>query len=43
MIIETYLHEWISWETSTHYAITKWNGPGTIVKIEWIKKNKNEI
>jgi len=38
MIIETYLHEWISWETLTHYIIAKWNGPGTIVKVKWIKK-----
>ena len=36
----TYLHEWISWETSTHYLMTRWNGPGTIVRCEWVKKEK---
>jgi len=35
---EVYIHEWISWETSTHYLITKWNGCGTTIKNEWIRK-----
>lgn len=31
-------YKWISWETSTHYLITKWDGPGTILNCEWVKK-----
>ena len=29
-------YKWISWETSTHYCISEWNGG--IIKNKWIKK-----
>jgi hypothetical protein len=30
-------YEWISWETSTHYCISQWDGVSAI-KNKWIKK-----
>ena len=35
---EKSIYNWVSWETSTRYLITKWNGPGTLVRCEWVKK-----
>lgn len=31
-------YEWISWETSTHYCISEWEGIGTKIKNKWVKK-----
>lgn len=33
-------HEWISWETSTHYCIASWGGPGTAISVRWVRKDK---
>ena len=30
------IYEWISWETSTHYCISKWDGD--TIKNKWINK-----
>ena len=30
-------HEWISWETSTHYCISQWDGINNTIKNKWIK------
>lgn len=32
-------YEWVSWETSTHYCISQWDGPGTTIKNKWVKKS----
>jgi hypothetical protein len=32
------LYEWISWDTSTHYLVTSWNGSGTFIENKWVKK-----
>ena len=31
-------HQWISWETSTHYCISEWEGFGTKIKNKWVKR-----
>jgi hypothetical protein len=37
------MNKWITWETSTHYLVTEWGGPGAIIKNTWVKKqNENE-
>ena len=39
---ETYLYEWIGHSTRSHDLIWKWNGPGTFIKAEWVKKKQKD-
>jgi hypothetical protein len=34
--------EWIGdYSTASHYLLWKWNGPGSSLDVEWIKKENN--